>query len=235
MNYITLEGVHPSWQPFFTPQVMEILGEIDGGMEGECNPNPTAVLRFAQQPLEEVKVLILGQDTYPAKGVATGRAFEVGGLHSWHSPYRQVSLKNIVRRLYGDYTGESGYTPMAQVKEAMERGEFPILPPDALFERWAEQGVLLLNTALSCRVGEPASHAHLWVPFTEKLLAFVAEARPQMHVFLWGSYAKGFEGSFPTQTIHSSRHPMMCSEKYEDDFLKFDGFGATKSLIQWLG
>ncbi len=235
MRYIELEGVHPSWNDFFTPNILAMLEEIDSGMEGDCNPAPQAVLRFAQQPLEGVEVLILGQDTYPAAGVATGRAFEVGGLTSWNSPFRQVSLKNIVRRLYGDYTGESPYTPMSQVKQAMGTGQFPILPPDALFQSWAEQGVLLLNTALSCQVGIPASHAHLWAPFTQALLAFVAQARPHIHVFLWGSYARGFEGSFPTQTIHGSRHPMMCSQKYEDDFLKFDGFHATRQLISWLG
>ncbi len=102
MKHITLAGIHPSWQPFFTPEILKILEDIDEGMTGECNPAPAAVLRFATQPLDEVKVLILGQDTYPAAGVATGRAFEVGGLTSWNSPYRQVSLKNIVRRIYGD-------------------------------------------------------------------------------------------------------------------------------------
>lgn len=235
MKYITLEGVHPSWNDFFTPDILEILEEIDRGIEGACTPAPQAVLRFAQQPLEEVKVLILGQDTYPAAGAATGRAFEVGGLTSWHSTFRQVSLKNIVRRLYGDYTEESAYTPMSQVKRAMETGEFPILPPDALFQSWADQGVLLLNTALSCQVGAAGAHVALWPPFTQRLLAFVAQARPHIHVFLWGSYAKGFEGCFPSQIIHSSRHPMMCSVKYEDDFLKFDGFHATRQVISWLG
>lgn len=235
MNYIQLDTVHPSWAPFFTQEIRDILSDIDSAMSGDCNPAPAAVLRFAQQPLDDVQVLILGQDTYPAAGVATGRAFEVGGLQSWHAPYRQVSLKNIVRRLYGDFTGGDGYTPMADIKKQMQTEAFPILPPDALFQSWAEQGVLLLNTALTCRVSEAGSHAALWVPFTEQLLAFVSAARPQMHVFLWGNYAKGFAHAFPTQTVYQCRHPMLCSQRYEDDFLKFDGFSKTAHLIHWLG
>ncbi len=218
MNYIKLEQIHPSWAEFFTPEILGILEGIDGEMTGACNPSPAAVLRFAQQPLDEVKVLILGQDTYPAAGVATGRAFEVGGLTSWQEKFQQVSLKNIVRRLYGDFTGGDGYTKITAINPEIASGAFPILPPDALFQSWANQGVLLLNTALTCRVGEAGSHAKIWVPFTEKLLDFIAGARPEIHVFLWGNYAQKFQSSFPTQTLHISRHPMLCSVKYEDDF-----------------
>ena len=75
MVYISLEGIHPSWKPFFTPDVIRILENIDDMLierQEPFNPNPENILRFAQQPLNEVKVLILGQDTYPAAGVATG-------------------------------------------------------------------------------------------------------------------------------------------------------------------
>ncbi len=235
MNYIEINQIHPSWSKFFTPEIYGMLEEIDGQMSGDCNPSPQGVLRFAQQPLDQVKVLILGQDTYPAQGVATGRAFEVGGLTSWQTKFQQVSLKNIVRRLYGDYTGGDGYTKITEINPKIASGDFPILPPDALFQSWADQGVLLLNTALSCRVGQAGSHVDIWRPFSQQLLDFIARERTDIHVFLWGNFAQGFAHCFPTQVVHQSRHPMMCSRNYPDDFLKFTGFQETSQLICWLG
>ncbi len=236
MRNITMDWVHPSWRPFFTAEILHLLEDIDQGMTGVCNPEPSAVLRFAQQPLEEVQVLILGQDTYPALGVATGRAFEVGGLTSWHSPCPQNSLRSIIRRLYADHSGKNPYdSDMKTVREAITWGEFPVLDPDLLFDSWAEQGVLLLNTALSCQAGKAGSHVSIWKPFAQQLLAFIAIHCPHIHVFLWGSFAQGFASVFSTQTIHMCRHPMLCSVKYEDDFLKFTGFQETSHLIRWMG
>ena len=235
MQHIHLQSIHSSWTPFFTAEIISLLEAIDGALTPPCTPSAPHVLRFAQQSLADVQVLILGQDTYPALGAATGRSFEVGGLTSWHTPFKQISLKHIVQNIYGVYTGASPYTPMSQVRCAIQAGAFPIAPPDALFQSWADQGVLLLNTALTCQVGQPASHTDLWEPFSQALLAFIAQAKPDIHVFLWGRYAQSFQPVFPTQQLHSSRHPMMCSEKYADDFLKFTGFSATQSTINWLG
>ena len=66
----------------------------------EITPPENLQLRFTSQDLASVKILILGQDPYPQSGVATGRAFEVGTLHSWFDNFRNTSLKNIVRAIY---------------------------------------------------------------------------------------------------------------------------------------
>ena len=97
------EGLHSSWSPFFTPAVEQALLEIERKIaaEGrEYTPDPSNVLRFLSLDLFAVKVLILGQDPYPQKGRATGRAFEVGGLTSWMNPFENASLRNIVRSIY---------------------------------------------------------------------------------------------------------------------------------------
>lgn len=242
MVYISLEGIHPSWKPFFTPDVIRILENIDDMLierQEPFNPNPENILRFAQQPLNEVKVLILGQDTYPAAGVATGRAFEVGGLSSWDAPFRQVSLKNIVKNLYGTYTRQDPYCSYSKVLAAIKDGSFPILPPDKLMGSWADQGVLLLNAALTCEVGLPGSHSAYWQPFTAKLLDWVAQQNPALKVFLWGKIAQQykpiFDNGFREMTIYTCDHPMMCSSKKASDFLKFKGFADTMDEINWLG
>ena len=230
MKNILTDKIHPSWAEFFSPDIMALLSQIDQTISLPCNPAPENILRFAQQPLDEVKVLILGQDTYPAPGVATGRAFEVGGLTDWKKPFRQISLKHIVQCLYGTYIGESAYIKYSQIPE-----DFPILPPDRLFESWVNQGVLLLNAALTCQHGVPGSHSELWAPFMERLLPYIDKTRPELTVFLWGSVAKSFSPLFQTARVYQCRHPMMCSSKYPDDFLKFQGFKDTMDIINWLG
>lgn len=230
MQHISLSAIHPSWDAFFTPEIISLLEHIDRSLTLPCNPAPQNVLRFASQPLPEVKVLILGQDTYPTPGAATGRAFEVGGLTSWKQPFRQISLKHIVQCLYGTYTEESPYTSFSKIPQS-----FPILPPHQLFESWAAQGVLLLNAALTCQHGKPGSHSELWAPFTGQLLPYIDRNVPGLTVFLWGSSAQSFAPLFQTARIYQCRHPMMCSQKYPDDFLKFTGFRETMQEINWLG
>lgn len=230
MKNIRTDLIHPSWDGFFSPDIMALLAHIDQEISTPCNPVPENVLRFAQQPLDKVKVLILGQDTYPAPGVATGRAFEVGGLIDWNSPFRQISLKHIIQCLYGTYTAGSPYVPFSRIIKS-----FPIMAPDKLFDNWARQGVLLLNAALTCEYNKPGAHSELWAPFTEKLLLFIDQARPGLPVFLWGSTAQKFSPLLKTAKVYQCRHPMMCSEKFPDDFLKFQGFRETANIINWLG
>ena len=101
MKNIIIPNYHPSWEPFFKSYKKE-LEKIDALIDGDdYNPLPENVLRFCHIPVQDIKVVILGQDTYPQKGVATGRSFEVGGLTDWTVWYRQVSLKHIIQNIYG--------------------------------------------------------------------------------------------------------------------------------------
>lgn len=235
MKNILIPNYDESWAPFFKEN-MDLLEKIDSQIDGDdYNPNPENVLRFAKKPLNECKVLILGQDTYPAKGVATGRAFEVGGLSDWNVWFKQVSLKNIVRNLYGTYTGESKYTSFKDIQGKIVDGSFRILPPNELMASWSNQGVLLLNAALTCKVGEPGSHSDYWRDFTNNLLQYIDEQNQSMIYFLWGAEAKKFEPLIKNGKIYKSRHPMMCDEKNFGDFLKNEHFEKTKGLINWLG
>lgn len=209
------------------PDLNAILREVGN----DCTPSPEKIFRVAQ-PVDGIKVVILGQDPYPAPGAATGLAFEVNGLTRWKTPFRQVSLKNIVRLLYSSYTGADPYkTPFSAIVEALECGDFSILSPDRLFSYWAENGVLLLNTALTCKPGYPGSHGELWRPFMNDLIEHIEDSAHPIW-FLWGKEAQKYNY---VQNSYCSRHPMLCSENWADDFLKNPCFRETSTFIDWLG
>jgi uracil-DNA glycosylase len=192
------------------------------------------VLRFTGLELSRVKIIILGQDPYPQAGAATGRAFEVGTLESWQTPFRNTSLKNIVRALYQYYTGST----KKYLEILPEIGKtFPLPSPQNLFAIWEEQGVLLLNTSLTCALGKPGSHAALWSDFTTLLVEFLSQRLPRALWILWGNHAQRQLAPFPSVHTLRSRHPMLCAPGHPADFLfgEQNCFRETKNLINWLG
>lgn len=139
--------------------------------------------------LSDLKVIILGQDPYHTEGAAMGLAFS-------HKPTRnklQPSIRNIYKCLEND-----GYTAN------WESGNL---------EKWAKQGVLLVNTALTVREGSAGSHSKNsksggpWNHFITKLFIYLDEHIEDMTVVLWGSKAKEYSGYFRNHQIISSCHP----------------------------
>lgn len=195
-------------------------------------PAAPLVFRFARIPLSQVRVVILGQDPYPQPGAATGRSFEVAGLHSWAEPFRQSSLRNLLRAIYAAETGE--LLPWKDIRTRIADGRFRILPPDRLWDSLESQGVLFLNAYLTVESGKPGSHRALWQEFARRTLRYIDGACPGTDFFLWGADAR----SFAPQIIHGrcweSRHPMMTGP-WEDDFLKNPCFRETNGKICWRG
>ena len=118
-------------------------------------------------PYDRVRVVLLGQDPYPGEGMAHGLCFSVNPTVSKLPP----SLKNMFKELNADLG-------------------IPI-PNNGCLASWAEQGVLLLNTILTLRAGEPLSHkGRGWETFTDEIIRKV-DARPDRVVFvLWGKPAQ---------------------------------------------
>ncbi len=143
-------------------------------------PQPFRAL--ALTPLAEVKVVILGQDPYHGPGQAHGLAFSVpDGVKP------PPSLRNIFKELARDL----GHSPAA--------GGSPT--------RWAEQGVLLLNTCLTVEDGFPASHAKQgWEALTDQLIAAVSAKAEAVVFMLWGAHAQAKQA-----LIDSSRHLVLCA------------------------
>lgn len=233
------DGVHPSWREFLTVEIKEELGMVEKKIGNHFNPiNPNNILRFLTVDLDKVLVILLGQDVYPAQGVATGRSFEVGNINNWGDSFRQVSLKNIIRLIHKNYNGIEDYKDIKSfndIKKEIGDGRFPIKQPEEWFNSLEKQGVLFLNSSFTCETGKANSHQKIWESFSCRLLQFISKQRPNIIWFLWGNEAFSKKEYIQNGVFFESRHPMMCSEKYENDFLKFAGFKATMIKINWLG
>lgn len=230
-------NIHSDWFSFLNEDNLSLISDIEKKIEDTgFTPDSGLVLRFLSQPLKTVKIIILGQDPYPQPGVATGRAFEVGNLKSWNRPFKNISLKNILRALYKAYTGD--IIKFSLLKEKFDN-EFPVLPPGKLFSHWEKQGVLLLNTSFTCEPGKPGSHRHLWESFTENLLSFINEQTPEATWFLWGNHAREAVKGINIKNRIETMHPMMCheGEGRDKDFLygKINCFESFTGEIDWTG
>jgi len=176
----------PEWQALQT----NLRTELNQVAEKVC-PEPQNFFKaLALTPLAKVKVVILGQDPYHSPGLAQGLAFSIPGNISTNSRAFPSSLRNISKAL------------------ALEG--FGTLPNGDLHS-WAEQGVLLLNTALSVRLGEAASHANLgWKPLVDRLINALAIQKPHLVWMLWGGHAQSklsLIESGADQLILQSSHP----------------------------
>ena len=121
-------------------------------------------------PVNSVKVVILGQDPYHSPGLAQGLAFSIPAEIAINSREFPSSLRNISKAL-----ALEGFGPL----------------PNGDLHNWAEQGVLLLNTALSVKLGEAGSHTGLgWKSFIDHLIGALSKARPHLVWMLWGGHAQ---------------------------------------------
>jgi uracil-DNA glycosylase len=121
-------------------------------------------------PVKSVKVVILGQDPYHSPGLAQGLAFSIPENIPTHSREFPSSLRNISKAL------------------ALEN--FGVLAHGDL-HHWAEQGVLLLNTALSVKLGEAGSHTNLgWKSLVDRLISELATSKTNLVWMLWGGHAQ---------------------------------------------
>lgn len=232
------ENYHPSWDNFLTLELRRELERIETEIGTDYTPSAEKVLRFMQLDLQNRKVVILGQDPYKPERVANGRSFQPDTLEKWTQPFRQVSLKNIVRLLYRGYNHIEAYSDIPSYKvisQKINTGEFPIKPPKEWFDSLEQQGVLFLNTYLTCKINVSNSHKAIWEPFSKKLLAYISENKQDLNWFLWGSEAISNKPYIHYGKLYESRHPMMCAENYADDFLKCPCFQETENLIHWLG
>ena len=121
-------------------------------------------------PVHSVKVVILGQDPYHSPGLAQGLAFSIPANVAVNSREFPSSLRNISKALTLEGFGN------------LPNGDLHI---------WADQGVLLLNTALSVKLGEAGSHTNLgWKSLIDHLISALAKHRPHLVWMLWGGHAQ---------------------------------------------
>jgi uracil-DNA glycosylase len=215
-----------------------MLDFIEKSIGPGYNPEKDRVLRFLTTDLDTAKIVILGQDPYPEKSAATGRAFEVGSLKTWDTPFRQVSLKNFIRLIYISYNNINDYRlipSFTYVMNEIKSGRFLIADPPELFSSLENQGVLFLNTGFTVIPGKPLSHREIWMPFTEKLIKYISQQKPDLNWFLWGKSAQALKPLILAGNFFECRHPMMCSQSYDDDFLKSRCIKDTMKTVDWTG
>ncbi|MEV0582170.1 uracil-DNA glycosylase [Nonomuraea sp. NPDC050310] len=153
-------------------------------------PSGPHVLRAFNQPFDEVKVLIVGQDPYPTPGHPIGMSFSVA------ADVRPLpgSLVNI----YKEYMADLEYPP----------------PGNGDLTPWTEQGVLLLNRVLTVAPGKPASHRGKgWEEVTEQAIrALVARNKPMVAI-LWGRDARNLAPLLGDVPRIESAHPSPLSAR----------------------
>ncbi|MGZ4097769.1 MAG: uracil-DNA glycosylase, partial [Bacteroidia bacterium] len=121
---------------------------------------------FNLTPFDEVKVVILGQDPYHGPGQAHGLCFSVNDGVRF-----PPSLANIFKELKTDCNCE--------------------IPLSGNLEKWAKQGVFLLNATLTVRQNSPGSHQNKgWEQFTDSVIKLISEKKEKVVFMLWGNYAK---------------------------------------------
>jgi uracil-DNA glycosylase len=150
-------------------------------------------------PLNQVKVVILGQDPYPTVGHAHGLCFSALP----NVKPLPKSLMNIYKELQDDLGIDNSHTPYLQP--------------------WAEQGVLLLNAVLTVEVGEANSHAGKgWEQFTDKIIETVNRECENVVFILWGAYAqkKG-------KMIDTSKH-FVLKDPHPSPLSAYRGFWGSK-------
>ena len=140
-------------------------------------------------PVNQVKVVLLGQDPYHSPGLAQGLAFSVPKDIPLQSKQFPSSLRNINKALVLEGLG------------SLKSGDLT---------HWAKQGVLLLNTALSVRLSEANSHAQLgWKPFVIEIIQKLSQ-QPNLVWMLWGGHAQSMEEYIHNPNQHlilKSSHP----------------------------
>ncbi len=204
--YLQMEvKIEPSWKqrlseefdkPYFI-QLTEFVKQ-EYATKQIYPPGKLIFHAFEQSPFEQTKVIILGQDPYHGPGQAHGLCFSVpGGI------LQPPSLQNIFREINEDL----GLTK----------------PANGNLERWASQGVLLLNSTLTVQADRAGSHQNRgWETFTDKVIRLLANEKEHLVFLLWGSFAQK-----KCEFIDRSRH-LVLSSPHPSPLSSYRGFFGNK-------
>ena len=148
-------------------------------------PGPAIFRAFELTPVDKVKVVILGQDPYHGAGQAMGLSFSVPD-----NIQVPPSLKNIFKEIQDDLGIVMSGRPN--------------------LEKWARQGVLLLNASLTVEAGRPNSHSGIgWTEFTDAVIRYLSDNCTGIVFLLWGNYARNKKYLIDTEKHHvlEAAHP----------------------------
>lgn len=207
--------LHESWAEY---KAFALAQEVitNAYLSGEeVTPNISVCFKAFTIPTSSVRVVILGQDPY-FDGSATGFAFD-NEIDKKPSP----SLRNILTAIL--QAGHENWDSLVSDQRETYLGALP------------EQGVLLLNTALTTVVGTAGAHIELWKPFTLSLIEELNEKHEDIVWVLWGAHAKRFKSLItnPTHAIVENVHPSPLSHrtKGEHPFITNNSFIEVNRIL----
>tara|TARA_R100000951_G_C2631491_1_gene177786 strand:- start:10 stop:726 length:717 start_codon:yes stop_codon:yes gene_type:complete len=205
------------WYPLLEPIVTsdyfkKVITQIkkQKAMGLKIYPDTKVTFRaFKMCQFADVKVVILGQDPYH-DGSATGLAF----ANSDQSPRMSPSLHWITKAIEHDY-------------------DTLCVNFDVTLEEWANQGVLLLNTALTVVSGNAGSHVALWDKFTKDFIQHLSEQKDNVIFVLWGKYAQGYAKYIKgNNKIVTAPHP--AADAYTGGRAGFHTSGTFRNINSFL-
>ena len=210
-------AAHGSWQPVLqpfwaSPVGAKLVQALAQRLQAGAVVYPPEPLRaLALTPLDDVRVVILGQDPYHGPGQAEGLAFSVApGVRA------PPSLRNIYQEAARDPGG--------------------VVPGHGSLVSWAQQGVLLLNTCLTVEEGVAASHARLgWEVLTDALIAACSAQGRAKAFLLWGAHAQARAPLIDASRhlVLQANHPSPLSARRPP--VPFVGCGHFAQVNRWLG
>lgn len=185
--------MHPSWQEALTHAKpdLEAIEKKLADHAGDFVPPISLVMRAFEKPLDEIRVLIVGQDPYPTAGHAIGLSFAV----DTNVKPLPRSLKNILIELKEDLG-----------KSVTGEGDL---------SRWSDQGVLLLNRHLTTDLAEAGAHTDIgWAKFTDKVIDVLnRKLGRKLVAILWGAQAQQLSQALCDCTVLASAHPSPLSAR----------------------
>lgn len=163
---------------------------------------------FEECPYDKLRVVVIGQDPYPQAGVADGISFSCSKTGKVQPSLRYL-FKEIEDTVYPD-----GYK----------------WDPD--LKRWSNQGVLMLNTALTCQIGNIGSHINIWKPFITYLLDILGHYNSGIAYIFLGTKAKAWSKSIPSINYKFFvSHPASAAYKKQQQWDSNDLFNKINNVL----
>ena len=191
------DNIDLSWKSFFKDEIQKdyftkLMQEVENEYESSvCFPPQDLIFNaFEKCNFNDLKVVIIGQDPYHGDGEANGLCFSVNdGIKI------PPSLKNIFAEINADF-------------------DSIFLPTNGNLDRWAKQGILLLNASLTVKKDVANSHKHLkWNVFTNNVINYISDNSNNIVFLLWGSFAqkKGNKINRDNHLVLECGHPSPLS------------------------
>ncbi len=203
-------SIAESWQPLLQPefdkpyfrQLAEFLRQ-EYSTQQVYPPGKLMFNAFNQCRFEDTRVVILGQDPYHGDGQANGLAFSVADGIT-----KPPSLVNVFKEIQDDL-GKP-------------------VPKSGNLERWAAQGVMLLNATLTVRAGQAGSHQGKgWETFTDEVIKLISNQREHVVFMLWGAYAQKKGG-----VINAEEHLVLTAKHPSPMAAQWGGWFGNKHFSQ---